>query len=332
MLSGTRLLLLLSSFLSLSWAVQLSTDYRRIETFQLIGDRTSRPLPDWMQPRQGYTAFDIREVGLPENFLGRARSGDRLDVRDHLFQLLGFNGRVAEATLSRNDREFTTWREYGLPAPLLASLAALTPTILTALVLGPILLRSRKRKLQARPRGDLAVVGVLLSLLPLTAALVFWVVEYSDGNGTAGVPQAMATFIGCRRGGETCWTRDVTELYRKGRIARAVAEADAAPLRPLVRCPHPFRGYLFISMDTGPRDDDLDATPVPLKESSLQYPLREWNVCNSFVFCAYPAENGTDQPVWIVSPAGVFSRRMNGGTPVRAWPAAEDLKRDWERE
>src|SRR5262245_60831565 len=39
------------------------------------------------------------------------------------------------------------------------------------------------------------------------------------------------------------WVGDITELYRLGQISREVAEADTAPLDPLVPKPVPFHGY-----------------------------------------------------------------------------------------
>jgi hypothetical protein len=59
------------------------------------------------------------------------------------------------------------------------------------------------------------------------------------------------------------WTGDVSGLYSLDvgdgplkLIPREVAEADAAPLKPLVPSPVPFKGYLFRALEA-----DFGATP-----------------------------------------------------------------------
>lgn len=47
------------------------------------------------------------------------------------------------------------------------------------------------------------------------------------------------------------WVGDVSELHRMGEIIREVAEADTAPLKPMVPQPIPFHGYYVRAIDGG---------------------------------------------------------------------------------
>src|SRR5262245_25582864 len=48
------------------------------------------------------------------------------------------------------------------------------------------------------------------------------------------------------------WVGDVTEFYRLGLISKEVAEADTAPLKPLIGLPRPYQGYYVRAMLSGP--------------------------------------------------------------------------------
>lgn len=45
------------------------------------------------------------------------------------------------------------------------------------------------------------------------------------------------------------WTRDVAGLFRNGLIPRKMAEADVAPIRPLVTKPVPYHGYFLRAIE-----------------------------------------------------------------------------------
>lgn len=109
------------------------------------------------------------------------------------------------------------------------------------------------------------------------------------------------------------WIGDVTELFRMGVISREVAEADTAPLTPLVAQPKPFHGYFLRAMTSGPA---LDGTWTPIafakgKTGSLE----------TFGVCVYPAVNGEgDLSVYLVCPLGVFRKTSEGTFPILDWP------------
>jgi len=109
------------------------------------------------------------------------------------------------------------------------------------------------------------------------------------------------------------WVGDVAELYRLGRVSRRVAEADTAPIKPLVERPRPLHGYFVRAMESGP--DPNSATggdTVPLK-GKTQYR-------GTSAFCIYPASAGKDLSVWIVCPTGIFRKPAEGNAPVLEWP------------
>ena len=121
-------------------------------------------------------------------------------------------------------------------------------------------------------------------------------------------------------GEEGYWTGDVAGLYERGKISREIAEADARPLKPLRDNPHPYHGYLFVALESGP---DMSAsgsdTPIPLKGVRISK--------ETFAFCAFPAAMGPNQPVYLFGPGGEFRKTMEGGVPVLEWPQA--LRQTW---
>lgn len=81
------------------------------------------------------------------------------------------------------------------------------------------------------------------------------------------------------------WTGDIAMLARLGLIERAVGEADAKPLNPLVSKPIPMYGYYFVALDS----DESEKVPEVLRQitdakSGKVHHLEKW------AFCAYPAE------------------------------------------
>lgn len=88
-----------------------------------------------------------------------------------------------------------------------------------------------------------------------------------------------------RNGVPDFWTGDVAGLYQYGLISREIAEADAAPLRPLVPKPVPYKGYLFMAME----GDDNDSPPVNYRQETDKTSGKVHNLY-SFGFCAFTAD------------------------------------------
>ena len=111
---------------------------------------------------------------------------------------------------------------------------------------------------------------------------------------------------------EGYWVGDVTELHRLGVISRELAEADAAPRRPLVSSPRMFNGYFVRAMNSGPATDK-DWAPVLLKGKT-------WSK-ETFAICVYPAtKSSIRRPLYLVCPLGIFEADTQGGEALLEWP------------
>ncbi len=170
-----------------------------------------------------------------------------------------------------------------------------------------------------------AFVWVAFALATLTAILVSLLWRWKKEED----PKALASaIISLQNLGQALknrgvpWTGDVAGLYQLGLISKGVAEADAAPITPLISQPRPFHGYYFVAMETGPSSEE-GMDPVPLKGRT-----RNTDV---YAFCAYPAENGRpDQPVYIICPWGRFKKASGGSNPVLSWPkTTRELRQEW---
>jgi hypothetical protein len=122
------------------------------------------------------------------------------------------------------------------------------------------------------------------------------------------------------------WTGDIAGLYyitTGGQeihlIPRELAEADAAPLRPLVPTPVPYHGYLFVAMDW----DDTGDKPEALKQNTDgSGALRH---LKKAAWCAYPSvpgETGKRTYFYAMGMDGecCLLGTDNEGRPVRRWP------------
>ncbi len=122
------------------------------------------------------------------------------------------------------------------------------------------------------------------------------------------------------------WTGDVAGLWSievKGRsialIDRAIAEADAAPLRPLVPKPVPKAGYFFAAL----RVDRSTGTPVPYQVDTDESG-RKVRSTSIFGFCAYPARYGvTGRSTFIINENNTVFRLDTQGKPPTEWPRDE---------
>ena len=109
------------------------------------------------------------------------------------------------------------------------------------------------------------------------------------------------------------WVGDVAGLHDLSGLPREIAEADAAPIVPLVPKPKPYHGYLFIALESLPSGDlNVDVARERTKGQTFDG--------ESFAFCAYPAASGPNKSVLLVS-FGTFRKVMDGGIPVKKWPS-----------
>ena len=115
------------------------------------------------------------------------------------------------------------------------------------------------------------------------------------------------------------WVGDVTELYRLGKISRELAEADTAPLNPLVPKPIPFHGYYVRAMESGISFEN-DRPPVSFKGQT-------WNP-NNFAILIYPEKPAPGKRTYLMGMAG-FRCRDDGWTPTFNFPTDQELRQHW---
>lgn len=109
---------------------------------------------------------------------------------------------------------------------------------------------------------------------------------------------------------EGFWVGDITENYRLGKISRQLAEADTAPLNPLVPKPIPFHGYYVRVLDSG-EAMMADQPPVSFKGMKRSR--------DNYAILIYPAEPGPGKYTIIHNPLGVY-RRSDAWSPTFEFP------------
>ena len=184
------------------------------------------------------------------------------------------------------------------------------------------------------------VLACLLALLGLLAVPGFcYTPRASNERGAPAMLKTLAAaeanFRANDRDGnkvQDFWTGDVSGLWSEGGggvpaqlISRATAEADARPLKPLVKTPVPWAGYLFVVLK---RDDSTGETYQTDTDGSG----RKVRHTSKFGFCAYPAEYGrTGRLTFFMNENNTIFKQDTGGKPLSAWPADETLKAHWEK-
>jgi hypothetical protein len=162
-------------------------------------------------------------------------------------------------------------------------------------------------------------------LLPLGALAAFILFHAAESSGNSAVfHEAVvalkdSAFNSQSRTQEGFWVGDVTELYRWGVVSKQVAEADIAPIRPLVPKPRPFHGYHVVAMETAPGEADGQTIVLKGRERSKE----------NFAFCIYPVGRGQQHRwVYIVTSIGIFGRATDSDQPILKWPTGE-WRKEW---
>lgn len=123
------------------------------------------------------------------------------------------------------------------------------------------------------------------------------------------------------------WTGDVAGLYEAGRlIERELAEADAAPLKPLVPKPVPFHGYFFRALLT-----DRSVNPPEEYGQSTDRSGRKVHHPSKYGFVAYPAEHGKTGNVVLLFDHGQTMIQRQGPEVLLHWPSDEELRKSYPR-
>jgi hypothetical protein len=115
---------------------------------------------------------------------------------------------------------------------------------------------------------------------------------------------------------EGFWVGDITEFYRMGLLPKEMAEADTAPIRPLVDSPRPYHGYFVVAMETAPSMNSESDEPLLLKGKTRSK--------DTFAICIYPALEGRpDMKVNLLCAIGHYRRPSDGNKPVLRWPTGK---------
>ena len=126
-------------------------------------------------------------------------------------------------------------------------------------------------------------------------------------------------------GKNTLWTKDVIGVFRETLKPqeRKLAEADAAPLKPITPQPVPFHGYLFQTVD---RENPPEPTTVVRYYSYSGNMERKMLYFSHQAFCAFPAVyDWRHRMTFIINEDYTIYAIDNGGKPVTAWPTEKDL-------
>jgi hypothetical protein len=123
------------------------------------------------------------------------------------------------------------------------------------------------------------------------------------------------------------WTGDVAGLYKYGLIPREWAEADTAPLVPLVPEPIPYKGYYFKALMA---DDSM--TPPALYRQDTDKKSGKVHNLERFGFVAYPAGGiAPAKYMWIVNENNSVPRRPLTSPPTSNWPSDDEQKSYWSK-
>ena len=191
------------------------------------------------------------------------------------------------------------------------------------------------------PRKSGSIFPILLTVL-LSALLAGGLLgpgylrEFRSGNERA-APHVIATLCSAEalfrwedrdgNGIKDYWTADVAGLYRYGLISREIAEADTAPLVPLVPTPIPYKGYYFRALVA----DDFEIPSVPYRQVT---DLKSGAVhhLEKFGFVAYPAGGLFPTTyMWIVCETNTSLRSpMDIPVPVN-FPSKQEFLSRWSK-
>ena len=153
--------------------------------------------------------------------------------------------------------------------------------------------------------------------------------EMDAGSGLKILASAEAYFRANDHDGngvKDLWTGDIAGLSKFGLIDRALAEADAEPLAPLVPKPIPYKGYLFRALDA----DDTYSTAKPYRQDTDGKSGKVHNL-ERFGFVAFPAEpEVTGRYMWILNENNSALRHDLSIPVPRNWPA-DGAVRAWSK-
>jgi hypothetical protein len=123
------------------------------------------------------------------------------------------------------------------------------------------------------------------------------------------------------------WTGDVAGFYAYGLIPRELAEADTAPLHPLVPQPIPYHGYYFKAL----KQDDSETPPVEYRQDTDQKSGKVHNL-DRFGFVAFPAGGlATGKRIKVVNENNTVFKTPSTNPVPTAWPTDNQMRSFWSK-
>ncbi len=191
---------------------------------------------------------------------------------------------------------------------------------------------------QKRAGSVTPIVSALLLIGLLAAAIGIpewlkrhrWRNERSASQALWTLTSAEADFRQNDRDGngiQDFWTGDISGLYALRLIPRELAEADAAPLHPLVPQPVPYHGYYFRAL----QQDDSETPPVVYRQVTDKTSGEVHNL-ERFGFIAYPVEGLTSAKTFRIINENntVFHSPADSPVPT-AWPSDNHMVASWSK-
>jgi hypothetical protein len=121
------------------------------------------------------------------------------------------------------------------------------------------------------------------------------------------------------------WTGDVAGLYAYGLIPRELAEADAAPLAPLVPVPVPYRGYYFKALVADGEDGFAYRQNTDPKSGAVHNLER-------FGFVAFPTGGlAAGRRIQVVNENNTVFKTPSTNPIPTAWPSDNQIRSSWAK-
>ena len=193
--------------------------------------------------------------------------------------------------------------------------------------------------MDAEKRGSITPIVTALLLIGLPGAAIGthrWLAQVraesyrSAGQALSKLTHAESEFRSQDRdhnGIQDFWTGDVAGLYAYGLIPRELAEADAAPLLPLVPQPIPYHGYYFKAL----QQDDSETPPIVYRQTTDPKSGAVHNL-ECFGFVAFPTEGlAAGRRIQVVNENNTVFKTPSTNPVPTAWPSDNQLKSFWSK-
>lgn len=128
-----------------------------------------------------------------------------------------------------------------------------------------------------------------------------------------------------RNGIQDFWTGDVSGFHAYGLIPRELAEADVAPLVPLVPVPIPYRGYCFKALQADGEDGFVYPQITDPKSGAVHNLER-------FGFVAFPTGGlAAGKRIQVVNENNTVFKTPSTNSVPTAWPSDKQLMSFWSK-